>query len=98
MECDKIFQNKTKLKDHISNQHKGDTYECDFCGKCLKTRQSLSKHKKIHVKNNLQNFEKEFSIVIKNEQPIKNESVLSLCNEIIISLKNRVWALLDLLV
>ena len=62
MECDKIFQNKTKLKDHISSQHKGDTYECDYCGKCLKTRQSLSKHKKIHLKMICKTLKKNYQL------------------------------------
>ena len=68
---------------HISNQHRGDSFECIYCGKFLKTRQSLSVHKKTHIKHDLQNFEEQHSIIIKSESLSKNESVLNICTEVI---------------
>nr|CAI5818406.1 unnamed protein product [Callosobruchus analis] len=49
--CDKNFERKDSLTEHVKVIHEGFRYNCDDCGKVMKSRTHAIEHAKIHAKN-----------------------------------------------
>ena len=45
--CDKVFRDKTELRNHMSNHHK-ELFRCMRCGNLSRTQMSFDKHMKVH--------------------------------------------------
>ncbi|XP_062551225.1 zinc finger protein 888-like isoform X2 [Armigeres subalbatus] len=51
-DCDKMFQSKKKLQDHL-RIHKGKKYNCSHCGKGFIRPSSLAEHLRVHTSRNV---------------------------------------------
>nr|CAI5818407.1 unnamed protein product [Callosobruchus analis] len=49
--CDKDFERKDSLTEHVKVIHEGFRYNCANCGKVMKSRTHAIEHAKIHAKN-----------------------------------------------
>ena len=49
--CNKVFETKSGLREHIESVHKGLRFPCEICAKYLYSKQALVRHQRtIHGK------------------------------------------------
>ncbi|XP_062535837.1 uncharacterized protein LOC134205003 [Armigeres subalbatus] len=48
-QCDKFYENKVDLHQHIVNDHGETSHSCDICGAVLKSKVTLYQHKRLHI-------------------------------------------------
>ena len=61
-ECDKVFNSKNKLAQHVAKVHKFKDCVCDVCGKSFKKLSALESHKKTHQTVQCESCDKTFKL------------------------------------